>query len=47
MSRQCRSYLAQLRNEILPFQLELVRLINKAIEERLCLICNNVIVEDE
>ncbi len=41
MSRQRRSYLAQLRNSILPLQLEFGRWINKAIEERLCLICNN------
>ncbi len=47
MSRQCRSYLAQLRNSILPLQLEVGRWINKAIEELLCLICNNGTVEDE
>ncbi len=44
MSRQRRSYLAQLRNGILPLQLEVGRWINK---ERLCLICNNGTVEDE
>ncbi len=33
MSRQCRSYLAQLRNGILTLQLEVGRWINKAIEE--------------
>ncbi len=38
MSQQRRSYLAQLRNGILPLQLEVGRWINKAIEERLCLI---------
>ncbi len=47
MSRQRISYLAQLRNHILPLQLEVGRWINKAIEERLCLICNNGTVEDE
>ncbi len=47
MSRQRRSYLAQLRNGILPLQLEECRWINKAIEEWLCLICNNGNVEDE
>ncbi len=47
MSRQCRSYLAQLRNGILPLQLEVGRWINKAVEEGLCLICNNGTVEDE
>ncbi len=47
MSREHRSYLAQLRNDILPLQLELGRWINKAIEEGLCLICNNSTVEDE
>ncbi len=33
MSRQRRSYLAQLRNVILPLQLEVGRWINKAVEE--------------
>ncbi len=47
MSRQRRSYLAQLRNGILPLRLEVGRWINKAVEERLCLICNNGTVEDE
>ncbi len=47
MRRQDRSYLAQLRNCILPLQLEVGRWINKAIEERICLICNNGTVEDE
>ncbi len=47
MSRQHRSYLAQLRSGILPLQLEVGRWINKAVEEQLCLICNNGIVEDE
>ncbi len=47
MCRQCRSYLAQLRNCILSLQLEVVRWINKAVKERLCLICNNGKVEDE
>ncbi len=47
MSRQHRSYLAQLRNGILQLQLEVGRWINKAIEEWLCLICNNGTVEDE
>ncbi len=44
---QRRSYLAQLRNGILPLQLEVGRRISKAVEERLCLICNNGTVEDE
>ncbi len=47
MNRQRRSHLSQLRNGILPLQLEVGRWINKAIEERLCLICNNGTVEDE
>ncbi len=47
MSRQHRSYLAQLRNDILPLQLEVGRWTNKAVEEELCLICNNGTVEDE
>ncbi len=47
MSRQRRSYLAQLRNGILALQLEVGRWINKAVEEWLCLICNNGTVEDE
>ncbi len=47
MGRQSRSYLAQLRNGILPLQLEVGRWINKAIEERLGVICNNSTVEDE
>ncbi len=46
-SRQHRSYLAQLRNGILPLQLVVGRWINKAVEERLCLICNNGTVENE
>ncbi len=33
MSRQLRWYLAQLRNGILPLQLEVGRWINKAVEE--------------
>ncbi len=40
-------YLAQLINGILPLQLEVVRRINKAVEEGICLICNNGTVEDE
>ncbi len=47
MSRQRRSYLAQLRNGILPLELEVGRWINKTIEERLCLFCNNGTVEYE
>ncbi len=47
MSRQLRSYLDQLRNTILPLQLEVGRWINKAIEEQLCLICNNGTVEND
>ncbi len=47
VSRQHRSYLAQLRNDILPFQLEVGISTNKAIEEQLYLICNNGTVEDE
>ncbi len=43
MSRQRRSYLTQLRNGILSLQLELGRWINKAIEERLFLICTMVL----
>ncbi len=41
MNRQSRSYLAQLRNGILILQLEVGSWTNKAIEEKLCLICNN------
>ncbi len=47
MSRQSRSYLPQLRNGILPLQLEVGRWINKTAEESFCLICNNGTVEDE
>ncbi len=47
MSRQRRSYLAQLRNGILPLQQEVGRWTNKAVEESLCLVCNNSTVEDE
>ncbi len=47
MSRQHRSYLAQLRNGILPLKLEKGRWTNKAVSDRLCLICNNGTVEDE
>ncbi len=47
MSRQRRSYLAQLRNGILPLQLQGGKWTKKAVEERLCLICNNGTVEDE
>ncbi len=47
MSRQHRSYLAQLRNGILPLKLEVGRWTNKTVEERLCLICNNGNVEDK
>ncbi len=47
MSRNHRSYLAQLRNGILPLQLEVGRWINKAVEERFFLICNNSTVEYE
>ncbi len=46
MRRQRRSYLAHLRNGILPLQLEVGRWINKAVEEQLCLICNNGTVEE-
>ncbi len=35
------------RNGILPLQLEVVRGTNKAVEDRLWLICNNCTVEDE
>ncbi len=47
MSRQRRSYPAQLRNSILSLQLEVGRWTNKAVEDWLCLICNNDTVEDE
>ncbi len=47
MSRQHRSNLAQLRNGILPKQLKVYIWINKAVEERLCLICNDGTLEDE
>ncbi len=47
MGRERRSYLAQLRNGILPLQLEVGRWTNKAVDEWLCLICNNGTVEDE
>ncbi len=39
--------LQSLFHVVLPLQLEVGRWINKAIEERLCLICNNGPVEDE
>ncbi len=47
MSRKCRSYLTQLRNSILPLQLEVGRWKNKVVEEQHCLICNNGTVENE
>ncbi len=47
MSCKRRSYLAQVRSGILPTQIEVGRLANKNIEERLCLVCNEGLVEDE
>ncbi len=42
-----RSYLAQFRSGILPLQIEVGRWANKNVEERLCLVCNEGLVEDE
>ncbi len=47
MSRERRLYLAQLRNGILPLQLEVGRWTNKPVEERIYLICHNGTIEDE
>ena len=42
-----RSLLCQLRLGILPIQLEVGRYTGKPINERICLLCNNNVVEDE
>ncbi len=46
MSRKRRSYPAQFRSGILPLQVEVGRWANKNLEERLCLVCNEGLVED-
>ncbi len=47
MNHKIRSYLAQFRSGILPLQIEVGRWANKNVEERLCLVCNEGLVEDE
>ncbi len=47
MSHKRRSYLAQFRSGIQPLDIEIGRWANKNIEERLCLLCNEGLVEDE
>ncbi len=47
ISRKRRPYPAQFRSGILPLQVEVGRLPNKNVEEILCLVCNEGIVEDE
>ncbi len=39
--------MAQLKNGIFPLQLEVGRWTNKAVEDRLCLICNNGTLGDD
>ena len=47
MSRERRSYIAQIRCGILPLHIETGRWININVEERTCKVCNQDIVEDE
>ncbi len=47
MNRKRRSHLAQFRSGILPLQIEVGRWANKNVEDRLCLVCNEGLVEDE
>ncbi len=42
-----RSHLAQLRSSIIPLQIEIGTWANKNVEEILCLVCNEGLVEDE
>ena len=46
-SRSQRSLLAQLRIGILPLQIEVGRYYRKQLNERLCLICSDDVIEDE
>jgi len=47
LDRHQRSNLAQLRCGILPLQVELGRFNNVKLEDRLCQLCNNNVIEDE
>ncbi len=47
MRHKRRSHLAQLRSGILPLQIEVEKWANKDVEERLCLVCYEGLVEDE
>ncbi len=47
MSSKRRSYLAQFRSGIPQLQIEVTKWANKNVEERLCLVCNEGLVEDE
>ncbi len=47
MNRKTRSYLVQFRSGILPLQIEVGRWANKNVEERLYLVYNEGLVEDE
>ena len=46
-TRSQRSLLAQLRIGILPLQIEVGRYYRKQLNERLCLICSDNVIEDE
>ncbi len=47
MSHKKRPYLIQFRSGILQLQIEAGRWANTNVEERLCLVCNEGLVEDE
>ena len=47
LTRSQRSLLAQLRIGILPLQIEVGRYYRKKLNERLCLICSDNVIEDE
>ncbi len=47
MSHKRTSYLAQFISDILSLQIEVGRCENKNVEERLCLLCNEGLVEYE
>ncbi len=47
MSRKRRSYLVQFRSGIMPLQIEVGRWAKKNVEEIVCLVCHEGLVEDE
>ena len=47
LDRNYRSLLAQIRLGILPLRLETGRIKNEKVDERICLICSDNLVEDE